>query len=94
MGTLKCGSVDFNDPHVVNTMRQRLQQVISNPQSYYTLAHTNGYYFSTPAGPLPNESGWYVILDEAIPIYMGKAVNLNNRLNSQNGSRDQFADPQ
>ncbi|MEW6066786.1 MAG: GIY-YIG nuclease family protein [Nitrospirota bacterium] len=94
MGTLKCGNVDFNDPQMANAVRQGIQHVLNDPTNYYALAHANDYYFSTPAGPLTNESGWYVILDGKIPIYVGKAENLDNRLNTQNGSRDQFANPQ
>src|SRR5205814_639827 len=40
------------------------------------------------------EPGWYVVCDESgRALYVGTAENLNARLNSQNGSRDNFADP-
>ncbi|MEW6375155.1 MAG: GIY-YIG nuclease family protein [Thermodesulfobacteriota bacterium] len=51
------------------------------------------FYFSTPAS-LPTESGLYIILNGTSPIYVGKAEDLNKRLNTENGSRDQFANPQ
>jgi len=39
--------------------------------------------------------GWYVIFDRDYGIlYVGSAENLNRRLNTKNGSRDNFANPQ
>jgi len=40
------------------------------------------------------DPGWYVICDnQRTPLYVGKAGNLNYRLNSKNGTRDDFANP-
>jgi len=93
MGTLKCDNIDFNDPQVVRNLNSRIAKELKKPSSYYDLAHTKNYYFSTPQGSLLNDGGWYIILDGSTPLYVGKANNLDQRLNSENGSRDQFANP-
>ena len=44
---------------------------------------------------ITNNPGWYIVLDKnKKALYVGKAENLNHRLNSEDGSRDQFANPQ
>jgi hypothetical protein len=93
MGKLKCGNIDFNDAEQVKTVQANIQRILDDSRNYYPLAHTKNYYFSTPTS-LPAESGWYIILCGTLPIYVGKAEDLNGRLNTENGSRDQFANPQ
>jgi len=93
MGILKCGTFDFNDVKQIQVLQAKIQLILEDPKNYCPLEHTKQYYFSTLA-PLPTESGWYIILSGASPIYVGKAENLNKRLNTENGSRDQFANPQ
>ena len=39
---------------------------------------------------LPGEAGWYIILEGTQPLYVGKTGNLDARLNTDNGSRDNF----
>jgi len=94
MGKLKCGQIDFNNLQVVLNLNTRIKKELKKPSSYHDLAHTRSYYFATPQGPLPLVGGWYIILDGSTPLYVGKADNLDKRLNSENGSRDQFANPQ
>ena len=86
-------NIDFNDKTQIQTLQADLQRILDNPKNYYPLAHTKKYYFSTPTS-LPTEPGWYIILCGMRPIYVGKAKDLNGRLNTENGSRDQFANPQ
>ncbi|MEM4213448.1 MAG: hypothetical protein QXO63_03980 [Thermoplasmatales archaeon] len=93
MGKLKCDKIDFNNEEQVKALQAKLQSIIDDPKNYYQLKHTKNYYFSTNI-PLPQESGWYIILDGPLPIYVGKAEDLNKRLNTEDGSRDQFANPQ
>jgi len=93
MGILKVGSIDFNDTTQIQALQARIQLILEDPKNYYPLNHTKHYYFSTPV-PFPTESGWYIILNGTLPIYVGKAEDLNKRLNTENGSRDQFANPQ
>lgn len=51
------------------------------------------YYFAAIGG-LPSEKGWYVILDfNSKPLYVGQADDLNARLNTDDGSRDNFGNP-
>jgi hypothetical protein len=43
---------------------------------------------------LPAEAGWYVICNsDSLPLYVGTAKDLNARLNTDEGSRDGFANP-
>jgi hypothetical protein len=60
--------------------------------SCWTDLDVRGYYFSTPRACLPPSPGWYIICDEhRRPLYVGRADNLDRRLNSPNGSLDNFA---
>ena len=93
MGILKCGTIDFNNTNQVQALQAKIQFILEDLTNYYPLNHTKRYYFSTPV-PLSMEAGWYIILNGNLPIYVGKAENLNKRLNTENGSRDQFANPQ
>ena len=92
MGTLKCGNIDFNDTKQIQRLQSNIQRMLDDPKNYYLIAHRKNYYFSTPTS-LPMEPGWYIILCGTLPIYVGKAEDLNGRLNTENGSRDQFANP-
>ena len=51
------------------------------------------YYFKLDEEITINP-GWYIIFEKDNALYVGKAQNLNSRLNTENGSRDQFANPQ
>ena len=42
------------------------------------------------ADPITSDPGWYIILHDKIPVYVGTAENLNNRLNTTKGSTDDF----
>jgi len=92
MGILKCGAINFSNTKQIQALRKKIQRILEDPKNYYQLEHTKNYYFSTLA-PLPTESGWYIILNGTSPIYVGKAENLDKRLNTESGSRDQFANP-
>lgn len=91
---MKCGNMDFNGKRQVQSLNDTIQHILDDPLNYYPLAHTKGYYFSVPGDPLPRAPGWYVILNGTLPMYVGKADDLDKRLNTENGSRDQFANPQ
>ena len=92
MGTLKVNQIDLNYAKAVKVLKQALQKLVNNPSSYHSLRFKPRYYFEVPDGPLPSERGWYIILDpDRKPIYVGKADDLNARLNTNNGSIDNFA---
>jgi len=61
---------------------------------YRKLKVRSGAHFSTLPETLPAEAGWYVIVADGRPVYVGEADSLNGRLNSDNGSRDNFMNPQ
>jgi hypothetical protein len=87
---LICGEVNFNDTTTVNRVLTAAAGALSEQSNWHRLFVRN-YYFSTPDGPLPRIAGWYFICDEATALYVGEAEDLNARLNSTNGSLDNFA---
>jgi hypothetical protein len=89
MERLKCGTIDFNDTNKIQELQTKIQSILDESKNYYPLNHTKNFYFSTPVR-LPEEAGWYIILDGILPIYVGKAKDLNARLNTDNGSLDNF----
>jgi hypothetical protein len=91
MGSLKVGRMNLNDAAFVIKVRDSLNQLIQNPAAYHSLRFRPPFYFETPARQLPSERGWYIILGGQRPLYAGKAEDLNSRLNTQNGSIDNFA---
>jgi len=49
----------------------------------------DNYCFSVSNGSIPNGPGWYVIFDKPDqPLYVGQTSDLNMRLNTDDGSRD------
>jgi hypothetical protein len=92
---LRCGNLDLNDPELVRRLVQALSQILTDPGAWHRLEVRKYYYFQTLDGHLSTGRGWYVICDGMeMPLYVGQAENLDNRLNSENGSRDNFANPQ
>jgi len=92
---LKCDQVNLNQRTIVDRLVAFLRDAAKEPSNEHSLEVVRRYYFSNPDGTLPKEAGWYVILDsERMPLYVGSAENLDSRLNSDDGSRDNFANPQ
>ena len=93
MGILKVGAIDINNAMVVQQLQRQIQTVLDNDSNYFQLEHTNRYHFSVTNGSLPSKPGWYIILNNITPLYVGQAENLDARLNTDNGSRDQYGNP-
>jgi hypothetical protein len=94
-GRLRCDTLDLCSTDVLTRVIEALTSLAGKTSNRHVLEVKGKYYFSTPQGPLSTEPGWYLICsDDSLPIYVGTATNLNSRLNSDNGSRDGFADPQ
>lgn len=91
MGTLVVDQVDLNDVNMVKNLKSAVGKLVNNSLSYYPLKFKPNYYFEVPSVSIPSDRGWYIILDDKTPIYVGKADDLNARLNTNNGSRDNFA---
>ena len=91
MGTLLTDKVDFNEHRIVEVFRAAVREITSRASSYYPLQFKESFYFEVPNLSLPTEAGWYIILDSERPVYVGKADNLHNRLNTNQGSLDKFA---
>ncbi len=95
-GIIRCDQIDLNNVEVINLLLKSLSDLLANQSYCFTLTVEGKFYFSTPNGPLTDDSGWYIISsgqDNQL-IYVGTASNLNTRLNTRDGSRDNFANPQ
>lgn len=91
-GILRCDKINLNSIQVVNNLKNILKETIKESKFHY-LHISKKYYFKLDQEITVNP-GWYVIFERENPLYVGKAENLNSRLNTENGSRDQFANPQ
>ena len=91
-GILRCGIIDLNNSDVVNSLKDKLREVIKESK-FYDLHISKKYYFKLDEEITINP-GWYIIFEKDNALYVGKAQNLNSRLNTESGSRDQFANPQ
>ena len=93
-GRLVFDSLDPNDAEVIGALLRVAMLELAQPESWHDVEVESTYYFRTPSTKLPSGPGWYVIVDAShTPLYVGESANLNLRLNSRNGSRDQFAHP-
>jgi hypothetical protein len=84
------GSIDFNNSVVVDWCLGVIIDAVRQAGRYRRLVVKHGKYFST-SEHLPKEPGWYIIVDRGVPLYVGKAEDLDDRLNSNQGSLDNFA---
>ncbi len=73
--------IDFNDRGVVERALNALRSFVADPSHYRPLRVKKRIYFQLPDGGLPSEAGWYVLLVGKVPLYAGRAENLDNRLN-------------
>jgi hypothetical protein len=90
---LICGKLDLNEIKLVGSLLQAATAILSDAAAWHRLEVYRQCYFRIPDGRLPTDPGWYVICDAAkTPLYVGEAQNLDARLNTTNGSLDQFAD--
>ena len=93
-GKLRCDRVDFRNPATLRKLHRTLKLLAANPASWASLQLKDKYHFTIASSRVPSDPGWYVICDKAHrPLYVGKAEDLASRLNSDDGSRDGFANP-
>ena len=90
-GILRCDIINLNNSDVVNSLKDKLREVIKESK-FYDLHISKKYYFKLDEEITINP-GWYIIFEKDNPLYVGQSQNLNSRLNTEDGSRDQFADP-
>jgi hypothetical protein len=90
MGNLSVNRIDLNNPIVVDNLLKTIDGLVQNPSNYHKLRFKKPHYFEITMGKIPSESGWYIILESKSPLYVGKADDLDKRLNTDNGSRDNF----
>ncbi len=91
-GKLRCNKIDLND----KTSAEKVLKALANVEKRcYDLIVYDRYCFKVNGEDVPTEAGWYVILDNKDqPLYVGETKNLDYRLNTNDGSRDNFANPQ
>lgn len=94
-GILRCDRLDLNNAAVVRGLLDAAAAQARDTSHWSVLEVTGRYYFSTPRRNLADVPGWYIICDQTgCPLYVGAADNLDKRLNSRDGTRDNFANPQ
>jgi len=91
MANLIVNRIDLNDSVVVVNLIKVIRKLAQNSSSYYPLKFKPPYYFEVPNRQIQPEGGWYIILMGKEPLYVGKADDLNKRLNTNTGSLDNFA---
>ncbi len=95
MPSLKVDQINLNEPSTANQLLDFFGAAASDRANYFGLRVERQYHLASPDGPLPSCPGWYLILEgNGHPLYVGSAKNLDSRLNSDNGSRDDFGNPQ
>ena len=57
MGTLKVGTLDFNEIGTFEAFRTAIAEIASRPDSYYALRFKSPNYFAVTGGTLPSEAG-------------------------------------
>jgi hypothetical protein len=91
-GRVVCGSIDFNSAEVTTVFVEAVAVLLRNAGRWHDLTVHRSCYFKVPKNNLPREPGWYIICDgSGNPLYVGKADDLDARLNTNNGSLDGFA---
>ncbi len=93
MSTLTARRLSMNLPHSVEVLLVAIGEIVRDKNNWRELTVDSRYYFSVPKGVIPSSAGWYMIVSDGNALYVGEAISLNGRLNSQNGSRDNFANP-
>ncbi len=86
---LKVDRLDLNRPEVARQLLEGLKLCARERRNYRKLDVKGGCHFVCETSP-PDGPGWYVLLVDNMPVYAGRADNLNTRLNTDNGSRDNF----
>jgi len=93
-GRLRCHALDVSAPEVLRRVLQAIDELIAEPGSKAPLELRGRYHFRVRGLSLPTSPGWYVICGpDQSPLYVGTAEDLDARLNTDNGSRDGFANP-
>ena len=88
---LKCDQIVLNDPAFVNALDVTLKKIV-NQSKLYDLRVENKLYFKLDE-KITTDPGWYLIFSIANRLYVGKADDLNGRLNTHENSLDNFANP-
>ena len=91
MGTLKTQRLDLNSADFVQALITAVKAIAGEKKNRRDLRFSAPFYFAVPSGDVPEKAGWYIILGDGKPIYVGTAGSLHARLNTLNGSLDSFA---
>ena len=91
MGTLKTHRLDLNSADFVQTVITAVKAIAGEKKNRRDLRFSAPSYFAVPSGDVPEKAGWYIILGDGKPIYVGTTSSLHARLNTPHGSLDNFA---
>jgi len=95
-GKLRCDKLTLDSPDFVIGCVESLMDIAGDNSNLHRLfVSDDGCHFRLSSGqPAIDDAGWYIIYDgRQFPIYVGTSVNLNKRLNTNYGSRDNFKNP-
>jgi len=98
MGNLIIGKIDLNNSRQVRQIIKTIKKLVKNSHNYYQLNCEPPYYFKLQNGEdklkeLKEKSGWYIILNRNKPLYIGQTDDFYKRLNTENGTLDNFNNP-
>ena len=86
---LECDQIVLNNLAFVKNLKVTLKKIV-NQSKLYVLHVENKLYFKLDE-KITTDPGWYLIFSLANRLYVGKADDLNGRLNTHNNSLDNFA---
>ena len=86
---LECDQIVLNNLAFVKNLKVTLKKIV-NQSKLYDLRVENKLYFKLDE-KITTDPGWYLIFSIANRLYVGKADDLNGRLNTHNNSLDNFA---
>lgn len=90
-GQLVYDRINLNDKSVVCAVLKTAMLELQQASNWHVLKVHATDQFRTPVTQPPGAPGWYIIVDiEGRALYVGKAKDLNYRLNSPTGSLDNF----
>lgn len=93
-GQLRCDALDLSANSMVERLTKALTELARDATNTHRLEVDRRYYFHLPDGSITTKAGWYIICNaDHSSLYVGSTNNLNSRLNTDDGSRDNFANP-